>query len=282
MPTLRTILPAIAIAGALSIPSTASAVVGGQDATRAYPHMAELRSGGQYICGASLVGANKILTAAHCVVDDKSKPSNLTFVLGRTTRSNTSQGEVIGASAVEVHPQYDPDTMSYDVAIVTLSRNATKGTPIRVVSTSERSLWAAGKTATVTGWGARVGFDLAGITVTDRLQEVDLPIVSDADCDESYQPLYGGIDESTMVCAGELYGTKDSCQGDSGGPLVVPDANGTLVQAGVVSWGFGCGYPTQYGIYSRIGDTALNGWIQQRVGGSTTTTSTTTTKPRKR
>ncbi len=76
----------------------------------------------------------------------------------------------------------------------------------------------------------------------------------------------GGIDAATMVCAGELHGTKDSCQGDSGGPLMVPDATGALVQMGVVSWGFGCGYPTQYGVYSRIGDTALNSWVRTQAG----------------
>ena len=35
---------------------------------------------------------------------------------------------------------------------------------------------------------------------------------------------------------------------------MVPDASGTLVQVGVVSWGFRCGLPTQYGVYSRVGD----------------------------
>jgi secreted trypsin-like serine protease len=69
-----------------------------------------------------------------------------------------------------------------------------------------------------------------------------------------------------MVCAGEVYGLKDSCSGDSGGPLMVPDAQGTLVQAGTVSWGFLCGVPTQYGVYGRIGDDPLNGWIRQRIG----------------
>jgi trypsin len=263
MATFRKLLCAAAFA-ALLVPSTASAVVGGRDATRAYPYMAELRSDGFFICGSSLVAPNKILTAAHCV--DGTRASDLSFVIGRTQRSNTATGEEIPASSVEVHPQYDADTQAYDVAIVTLARNATKGTPVRIADpATEQGLWAPGDTATVTGWGTRVGFDVLGITVTDRLQEVDLPIVADADCDDSYALTFGGIDEQTMFCAGELHGTKDSCQGDSGGPLVVRDATGALVQAGVVSWGFGCGYPTQYGVYARIADDTLHPWISARV-----------------
>ena len=46
---------------------------------------------------------------------------------------------------------------------------------------------------------------------------------------------------------------------------MVPDAQGSWVQVGVVSWGFGCGYPTQYGVYSRVGDAPLHDWIQARI-----------------
>src|SRR5688500_9023404 len=109
MPTLRTLLLAT-VAGALMIvPSTASAVVGGQDASRPYPHMAELRADGDYICGASLVAPDKILTAAHCVEDSRKDPTKLSFVLGRTTRSDTASGEEIRARGLEIHPNYDPD-----------------------------------------------------------------------------------------------------------------------------------------------------------------------------
>ena len=265
MPPLlpRLLIVAAALVAVLLPVSTASAVVGGKDATRAYPNMAELRDDGQYICGASLVGADRILTAAHCV--DGTPASRLSFVVGRTTRSDTGSGEEIPAASVTVHPGYDASTQANDVAVIRLARPATEGTPIRIATTSEKAIWAPGKRATVVGWGTRIGYDVLGLTITDRLQEVEVPVVSDAECNRNYT-LMGGIDERTMVCAGELYGTKDSCQGDSGGPLMAPDATGALVQVGVVSWGFGCGYPTQYGVYSRVGDDALNSWVRAQAG----------------
>jgi hypothetical protein len=35
-----------------------------------------------------------------------------------------------------------------------------------------------------------------------------------------------------------------------------------------VSWGFGCGFPTQYGVYSRVGDNPLYGWIQDTIANT--------------
>jgi secreted trypsin-like serine protease len=257
-----------ALGAALLIPSTAGAVVGGQAASRPYPHMAELRLQGEYICGASLVAPSKILTAAHCV--DGAKAADLSFVLGRPTRSDTSQGEEIGASAVTIHPQYDADTSAFDVAVVTLSRPSTAGSPIALADpVADRGLWEPGDDVRVIGWGTRAGFDVLGVTITDDLQEVDIPIVDDAECDQN-STLMGGIDERTMVCAGNLHGTEDSCQGDSGGPLMGLGADGSLKQVGVVSWGFGCGYPTQYGVYSRVGDALLGDWVRGQIGTQAT------------
>jgi secreted trypsin-like serine protease len=280
MPRLRTLLPMAALAAALLAPSSASAVVGGQDASRPYPHMAELRLDGDYICGASLVAPNKILTAAHCVEGEKA--SSLSFVLGRPVRSDTSQGEEIPASSLTIHPQYDPNTQAYDVAVVTLSRSSTAGSPIALADpVADRGLWEPGDDVRVIGWGTRVGFDLVGLTITDQLQEVDVPIVDDAECDQNYT-LMGGIDEATMVCAGNLHGTEDSCQGDSGGPLMGLGTGGELRQVGVVSWGFGCGYPTQYGVYSRVGDALLGNWVRSQIGQQTAATKAKRAKAKKR
>jgi transmembrane protease serine 9 len=57
----------------------------------------------------------------------------------------------------------------------------------------------------------------------------------------------------------------DTCQGDSGGPLMVGDGAGGLLQVGVVSFGTGCGYPTQYGVYARVGDGPLHAWLASQL-----------------
>ncbi len=263
----------------LAIPASASATVGGRAATQPYPYMVALEYKGadagsdfRQVCGASLVAPDRVLTAAHCLVDDRNEDGDaeqvphtaVRVLIGTQRLDQPSRGETIAASGLELHPEFlKRGDFSHDVAIVRLQRAATKGATIRLANpASEKPLWAPGKTATVTGWGSAV-FQDPGLTYQNQLQEIQVPMRSDAECDRSYMA-QGGIDEATMVCAGELQGGRDTCQGDSGGPLVVPDATGKLVQAGVVSFGNGCGFPTQFGVYSRVGDTTLFNWVAAR------------------
>ncbi|HEV3001279.1 MAG TPA: serine protease [Solirubrobacteraceae bacterium] len=282
------------LAAVLTFPATASAVVGGQDATRPYPYMVAFEyddapSPSTYyqVCGASLIGADKVLTAAHCVYDDRDgdfssevvPPSSVRILVGTQDLGNRTGAETIGASKIEVFPEYDSDFKG-DVAIVTLQRAATRGAPLRLANpATEKPLWAAGKQAIVTGWGTSIFMD-PGLAYQDQLQEVQLPMVSDADCDLAYftdDPIHGDFYADVDVCAGERTGMKDSCQGDSGGPLVVPDATGALVQVGVVSRGFGCGYPNSYGVYARVADTKLWSWIDARAPQTAAPAATTST-----
>lgn len=111
-----------------------------------------------------------------------------------------------------------------------------------------------GQSATVIGWGSlRENGPQPAI-----LQKVTIPIWSNAECKVKYGGAApGGIIES-MLCAGQSQ--KDSCSGDSGGPLMVNEG-GHWVQAGVVSWGIGCGKGQYPGVYTRV--TSYLPWISK-------------------
>lgn len=90
------------------------------------------------------------------------------------------------------------------------------------------------------------------------LMEVDLPLISRADCAGPATAYHPSQITGVMFCAGDLTaGGVDTCRGDSGGPLVVPDRNGNYEVHGVVSWGRGCASPRQPGVYANVSGSGL-------------------------
>ena len=66
-----------------------------------------------------------------------------------------------------------------------------------------------------------------------------------------------GLSRPPGVDALERPGTLATCQGDSGGPLFFKAVGGGFIQAGITSWGFGCGATGFPGVYTRLSN---RGW----------------------
>jgi secreted trypsin-like serine protease len=248
----------------LITPAPAAEILGGQPASREYDFMVSLqRKGGNHFCGASLIRKNWVLTAAHCAVDEQ--PAGLQVMMG--SHKLSAPKDVYDIKKIIVHPTYVADG-THDVALLQLTTKAAHK-PIQVATPQQTDLWAPGTPATVIGWGAEVFLVGPG---SDDLKEVEVPVISDETCAQRLDA--AGFDPDSEVCAGEDTGLKDSCQGDSGGPLMVPDANGNLVQFGVVSWGLGCGFPMLPGVYAEVGADALNGWLAENLPPARATNTT--------
>ncbi|XP_065138090.1 trypsin-like isoform X2 [Paramisgurnus dabryanus] len=235
-------------------------IVGGQDATEgSWPWQVSIHdlNTNSHVCGASLINNDWILSAAHCFVG--SQQSDFGIYLGRQSQQGPNPQEIYRTVIQLIrHPNYNLNTQDNDIALLQLSSpvNFTEYI-LPVCLAAAGSEFDQGLSSWVTGWGDTSG----NSNFPDILQEVEIPIVSSYNCNFSYD---GNITDN-MLCAGLLnVGGKDSCQGDSGGPLVVRQES-RWIQAGVVSFGLGCGDPSFPGVYTRVSQ--YQGWIASVIRG---------------
>uniref|UniRef100_A0AAR5QFA4 Peptidase S1 domain-containing protein n=1 Tax=Dendroctonus ponderosae TaxID=77166 RepID=A0AAR5QFA4_DENPD len=153
-------------------------------------------------------------------------------------------------------------TIDYDVGLIKLANHQEEVNNTIQYATLPPEDWTPtnGSIASVTGWGT----PYYGGSLMDELQQVNVPIVSNEECEEYYKNesiVYGVYVTGRMLCAGFLDGSADVCNGDSGGPLIV---DGYLT--GVVSWSKfgGCaseGFPA---VYTSV--PSLLSWIKEQTG----------------
>jgi len=243
---------------------SSSRIVGGKDAAHgSYPWMARigyesLETGDvEFFCGATVINHKYILTAAHCTEEfDKSEYRISTIRLGEynalTDEDCTPESDplVNCSRAVDFqvektihHPGYNFENKTHDIELIRVRGFIPYDTPFvkpvclpfikeyRIENngfikedTKENQNQFKGKLGTATGWG-RVKWNK--VDGSDILQEVQLPIVSNEECQRNYSTKIRLWDK--QMCAGGMV-DEDSCGGDSGGPLVLPVPMKVLVQ----------------------------------------------------
>ncbi|XP_058378935.1 enteropeptidase [Diceros bicornis minor] len=231
-------------------------IVGGNNTKEgAWPWVVALYYNNQLLCGASLVGSDWLVSAAHCVYGRNLEPSKWKAVLGLHMTSNLTSSHVVTRliDQIVINPHYNKRRKDSDIAMMHLEFKVNYTDYIQPICLPEENqVFPPGRVCTIAGWGT-VAYQ--GSTA-DILQEADVPLVSNEKCQQQ-MPEYN-ITEN-MVCAGYDEGGVDSCQGDSGGPLMCQE-NSRWFLAGVTSFGYQCARPNRPGVYVRV--SRFTEWIQ--------------------
>ncbi|XP_026888464.2 serine protease 33 isoform X1 [Electrophorus electricus] len=235
-------------------PPLQSRIVGGFDASEGHwPWQVDIQTSQGHVCGGTLISVDWVLSAAHCFPNPSDTSAYIIYV-GRLSLNGWNPYEMSRRITKVIVPYgYTDPQLGQDIALVQLSSSVTWSDHIQPICLPNSDMvFPPGTECTITGWGdIRDGVSLQG---TGTLQQVQVPIIGQSDCQEMFQ--IGATEEVNirydMLCAGYQQGGKDSCQGDSGGPLVCQTSNGTWVQAGIVSFGLGCAVANRPGVYARV------------------------------
>ena len=209
-------------------------------------------------CGASVIDRRWVLTAAHCVFDEKRgglRP--LEWITVYEGSNQYKRGRSIRIVEAHVHKQFKVvnEQLKFDVALLKLEKDAGAERQKLAAYQGVGTFLTAGNQATVVGWG---NTETKGYKPSPILLQANVPVVAENACHAIY-PNVGKV----AFCAGYPQGGVDTCQGDSGGPLYVTGTNGEHVQAGITSFGKGCAQPNAYGVYTNLG--LFEQWIKDIV-----------------
>ncbi|XP_022829619.1 collagenase-like isoform X1 [Spodoptera litura] len=203
-----------------------------------------LKTGITSICGGTLLSHYHVVTIGQCWYDGENEGRAIQVVLGTATLFTGGTRKY--AERVTLHEEFDPYTLTNDIAIVQIPYVSYSTYILSIDLPVAYFSSLAGYKAEIIGYG-KTSPD-ATLGENSSLNDVYVTVMNNTECGQ----IYGDVVTSAIMCTSGANG-KGACGGDYGGPLVLRrfvGASGNDMLVGLVSFtsAHGCdaGYPTGY------------------------------------
>jgi trypsin len=214
-----------------------------------FPYVVYVMVNKRYFCTGILYNKKTVLTAAHCVDPKfynlpKADPDSIIVRAGSIYRTQGGQSTTV--DKFKTHPDFDPQTFAFDIAVLTLKESfeLSEDTYTEAAKFSDKklkakdSLWLAGY-GLMEAQDRQEGYPLSLLYGELEWQQPQV-------CAKAYQRTSRKIDPKSEFCAGVK--PMSGCRGDSGGPLITADSakeatTGKAQVVGMLIYGVNCGGP---------------------------------------
>jgi len=222
-------------------------------------------------------GTDRVIMAAHKLKNlsprnDQVKIRVIEYDASGFKNTENTRHQEYQVADWKIHPQYDADRLSYDLAVLKVETRADGfgGVRGRIDLTSTDDINAAclpgcdnmfdyqfnnntGVRCWVAGWGK----DGKSGEFQIIQNKVDVPLMRSGKCQDELTRALGrdaGRNfrlSASEVCAGGEAG-KDACDGDGGAPLVCQSKDNRWNVVGLVTWGVDCAQRGVPGVYANV------------------------------